>query len=109
MFSLVPSGSSASTFAISACLNSVPYWRETRGAGAQAKKTDKARVPLLNLLDLIAINQVQKLHDDSCRRTPDIPAVAIEVVDGLAVGREMIGNHHTPWLEQTCNRNGKYR
>ena len=26
-------------------LESVPYWREIRGAGAQAKKTDKAKKP----------------------------------------------------------------
>src|SRR4030095_8040957 len=112
MFSLAPSGFSANTFFISACLNSVPYWREIRRAGVQAKKTDKAKSPrlrLLNLLDLKAINQVQKLYDDSSRRTPDVPAVAVEVVDGFTVGREMIGDHHTFRLEQACNGNGKYR
>src|SRR6266496_5942351 len=112
MFSLAPSGFSANTFSISACLNSVPYWREIRGAGEQAKRRDKTKSTkawLLNPLDLIAINQGQKLHDDSSRRTPDVPAVAIEVVDGFTVGREMIGDHHTLRLEQACNGNGEYR
>src|SRR2546428_14182945 len=112
MFLLAPSEFSADTFSISACLNSVPYWREFRGAGGTGKKPDKAKstsLRLLNLLNLIAINQVQKLHDDSCRRTPDVPPIVVEVVDGFTVGREISPitcMHHatSSWLPKPAQR-----
>src|ERR1700746_290752 len=60
-------------------------------------------------LDLIAINQIQKLDDDARRRAPYIPAVKIEMVNRLAVGRPTIGNCNALGFEQCSDGHEKNR